>query len=298
MDLRGLGSLRTLTLVNGRRFVSGIATANSVDTSAIPTDLIERLEVTTGGASAVYGSDAVAGVVNFVLKKDFEGLQLRAQAGITEEGDGAKYKLSATWGTQFAGGRGHLTLFASGDRTEPIKRVDREYSDHLVRLADSTKPGEVTTGVSLYPQHQPLWRVLPPRWGPRRPPPGAWCCPTDGLGLRRGARFAGHPAVRQFAHRRPPLHRRPPRQLRPLRPHQPLLRGEHGVLRGLVGAGAADLHHQHHRIERDQRQRGGRRHRRHHPQEQSVSSRRRSSRWCRRRAPISAGRASSRTSWA
>ena len=89
LDLRGLGTQRTLVLVNGRRHVGSDVLSNgvSVDTNTIPSDLIERIDVVTGGASAVYGSDAVAGVVNFVLKDDFEGVQVRGQAGVSKYHD-------------------------------------------------------------------------------------------------------------------------------------------------------------------------------------------------------------------
>src|SRR3546814_19723425 len=83
VDLRNLGESRTLVLVNGRRFVAGLAGTSAVDINNIPTDFVERIEIVTGGQSAVYGSEAIAGVVNFILKDHFEGFQLRAQAGIT-----------------------------------------------------------------------------------------------------------------------------------------------------------------------------------------------------------------------
>ncbi|MBN8832143.1 MAG: TonB-dependent receptor plug domain-containing protein [Sphingomonadales bacterium] len=112
VDLRNLGVDRTLVLVNGRRHVSGVPGGNAVDLTAIPTPLIERVEVlTSGSASAIYGSDAVAGVVNFILKKDFEGLELNAQSGIAQTGDDFNFDTSAVLGTNFADGRGNVTLF-------------------------------------------------------------------------------------------------------------------------------------------------------------------------------------------
>ena len=80
LDLRHLGVDRTLVLVDGRRHVSGLAGSAAVDIDAIPTDLLEAVDVLTGGASAIYGADGVSGVVNFRLKKDFEGLSFRGQA--------------------------------------------------------------------------------------------------------------------------------------------------------------------------------------------------------------------------
>ena len=79
LNLRGLGSPRTLVLVDGRRLPYGSVTNSAADINQIPTQMIERVEVLTGGASAVYGSDAVAGVVNFIMKKDFEGVEVTSQ---------------------------------------------------------------------------------------------------------------------------------------------------------------------------------------------------------------------------
>jgi len=81
VDLRNLGTARTLVLVNGRRFVSGVPGSAAVDLNSIPTDFIERVELLTGGASAAYGSDAVAGVVNIITKRNFDGLLIDAQGG-------------------------------------------------------------------------------------------------------------------------------------------------------------------------------------------------------------------------
>ena len=98
LDLRGLGTQRTLVLVNGRRHVAADILNNAVspDVNTIPNDLIERVDIVTGGNSAIYGSDAIAGVVNFILRRDFEGIQVRGQAGISEEGYGANQYVSAS----------------------------------------------------------------------------------------------------------------------------------------------------------------------------------------------------------
>ena len=115
-DLRGLGAQRTLVLVNGRRFVpgtvsgSGNAPAFTVDLNMIPTALIARSEVVTGGASAAYGSDAVAGVVNLILDNNFEGVRATAQYGISDEGDNEEFFLSGAFGTAFGGGRGNFII--------------------------------------------------------------------------------------------------------------------------------------------------------------------------------------------
>lgn len=113
LDLRNLGTQRTLVLVNGRRHVAGDILVNGVspDINTIPTDLIERVDITTGGSSSVYGSDAIAGVVNFVLKDNFEGIQLRGQAGVNVDyGDAGNQYVSALVGKNFAEGRGNVAL--------------------------------------------------------------------------------------------------------------------------------------------------------------------------------------------
>ena len=112
LDLRGLGTARTLVLVNGRRHVGGdaLGAGPSVDINTIPTDLIERVDLVTGGNSAIYGSDAIAGVVNFVLKQDFEGMQLRGQGGVSKYGDLGNYFVSGTYGKNFGDGRGNVAV--------------------------------------------------------------------------------------------------------------------------------------------------------------------------------------------
>jgi outer membrane receptor protein involved in Fe transport len=115
LDLRGLGTQRTLVLVNGRRHVAGDITSNAVspDVNTIPNDLIERVDIVTGGNSAIYGSDAIAGVVNFVLRDNFDGFQIRGNAGISTPGDyGANQYISGMWGTNFGDDRGNVTLHA------------------------------------------------------------------------------------------------------------------------------------------------------------------------------------------
>ena len=87
LDLRGLGIKRTLTLVNGRRHVAGIEGTSAVDISTIPSGLIDRVDILSGGASAVYGADALTGVVNVILKDDFEGFDIGVQAGADGSGD-------------------------------------------------------------------------------------------------------------------------------------------------------------------------------------------------------------------
>ncbi|HKQ14747.1 MAG TPA: TonB-dependent receptor [Steroidobacteraceae bacterium] len=126
-NLRGLGATRTLTLVNGRRFIPANS-QGSVDLATIPTALVERVEIITGGASAVYGSDAIAGAVNFLLKDNFEGLQVGAQYGETSAGDGRQVQYDVTFGSNFDEGRGNVTVYASHADRDPVFMQDREFS--------------------------------------------------------------------------------------------------------------------------------------------------------------------------
>lgn len=107
LDLRGLGAARTLVLVDGKRFVP-TNVDGSIDTNLVPSALIERFEVVTGGASASWGSDAVAGVVNIILKKRFVGVEGTIQSGISSRGDNAEKKASLAFGADFAQGKGHF----------------------------------------------------------------------------------------------------------------------------------------------------------------------------------------------
>jgi len=125
VNLRGLGSGRTLTLVNGRRWVGGVPGTGTVDLNSIPTDLIERLEVVTGGASAVYGSDAVAGVVNIILKDDFEGISIEYMNGGYDEGDGDTKMASLTFGGNFADGKGNAVVNFRVDEQGSVMARDR-----------------------------------------------------------------------------------------------------------------------------------------------------------------------------
>ncbi len=112
VDLRNLGVDRTLVLVNGRRVVSGVPGSNAVDLNMIPTQMLERVEVlTSGSASAVYGSDAVAGVVNFILKDHYQGIEAHAQTGISGVGDNFSLDTGVLLGGNFDDGRGNITMY-------------------------------------------------------------------------------------------------------------------------------------------------------------------------------------------
>lgn len=139
INLRGLGSTRTLTLVNGRRLVPS-STRGAVDVDNIPTMLVERVELVSGGASAVYGSDALAGVVNFILRKDFEGVQADGTYGISSRGDAAKIDAGLAFGTNFADNRGNVTLFATFTDRDGSSQADRAVHRVNVNGGSSTVP--------------------------------------------------------------------------------------------------------------------------------------------------------------
>ena len=111
LSLRNFGPQRTLVLLDGHR-VPAANQDGTVNIDTLPQMLVSRVDIVTGGASAVYGSDAVAGVVNFILNKKFTGLFVKADAGISKYGDGKEYQLGAAWGTDLFGGRGHFETSA------------------------------------------------------------------------------------------------------------------------------------------------------------------------------------------
>ncbi len=136
VSLRGIGSNRNLVLLDGRRATPGNA-SGVVDISTIPSAAIQRVEVISGGASATYGADAVAGVTNFILKKDFVGLELDGQMGISQEGDGFEYQLSGIMGTDFDDGRGNVSLAMSMNTREASYRRNRDIFTDLWNNADA-----------------------------------------------------------------------------------------------------------------------------------------------------------------
>ncbi|TKD52262.1 TonB-dependent receptor domain-containing protein [Sphingomonas baiyangensis] len=127
LNLRNLGATRTLVLVNGRRWMF-YDTNQIVDLNTIPQFMVEGVDVVTGGASAVYGSDAIAGVVNFRLRQDLNGIIMGGQYNITERGDGARYNIDFAMGSDFADGRGNVALFANYTQRKPIFQNQRDFS--------------------------------------------------------------------------------------------------------------------------------------------------------------------------
>jgi len=128
IDLRGLGSSRTLVLVNGRRMIaSGTGAASTVDLNTIPVSMIKSVEVLKDGASAVYGTDAVAGVVNIILKDNFEGLDMNVNSAITGEGDATENSIDFTVGSSFD--KGNIVIGMQYTDRGKAKQSDRSFSD-------------------------------------------------------------------------------------------------------------------------------------------------------------------------
>lgn len=140
VDLRNLESSRTLVLVNGRRYIQQgtIFATQFVDVNDIPVPLIDRVEILFDGASAIYGSDAVAGVINFVLKDEFEGLEVEVQTGISGRGDGEQLTVSVTGGVSNA--RGNFVVSANYAGYESVDQTARDYglSDTIFAIDDNT----------------------------------------------------------------------------------------------------------------------------------------------------------------
>jgi iron complex outermembrane receptor protein len=146
VSLRGVGANRTLVLIDGRRGTPGNANG-TVDVSTIPSAALERVEIISGGASATYGADAIAGVTNFILKKNFKGLDLDGQLGISDEGNGFEYQLSGIVGSDFADGRGNVSLAMSLNSREELFQRDNPNYPRLWANPDTTVGSAAALGV-------------------------------------------------------------------------------------------------------------------------------------------------------
>ncbi len=150
-NLFGLGSGRTLTLVNGRRMVttgSGLYD-RSVDSNVIPVGLLDRVDIVEGGGSAVYGSEAIAGVVNYVLKSHYTGAELDVQYGGSTRGDDRRPSIRGTFGTDFDGGRGNFAVNIDWSKTDSLAYEDRPWS--AAALTTLPNPANKTTTDGLPP---------------------------------------------------------------------------------------------------------------------------------------------------
>ncbi len=176
IDLRGLGTNRTLVLINGRRVQPGGINTQAVDVNQIPTMMIERVEVLTGGASATYGADAVAGVVNFIMRR-LDGVEFRAGYSAyqhknnsdymqeLQDARGFEYPTGSTWdadnyniefgfGTDFADGRGNATVFATWNKQKALLQGERDYSSCALSGSGTSCGGSanaIVPNFAIYP---------------------------------------------------------------------------------------------------------------------------------------------------
>lgn len=191
LNLRGLGEIRTLVLLDGRRTV-GSSVTGLVDVNTFPQALVKSVEIVTGGASAAYGSDAVAGVVNFVLDKKYTGIKASADSGITGRGDGANYSFSLAAGTAFGSDdRGHVLLSGEWAHRDGIFQVDRDWNARgRVRI---TNPNYTNTN------GQPQYLIRQPVGVANATPGGIILNSSGGVANRlRGIYFGNGGAASQF----------------------------------------------------------------------------------------------------
>src|SRR6476620_2749275 len=160
VDLRGLGSQRTLVLINGRRVLRRGGADGGADVNAIPAPAVERIEVLTVGASSVYGSDAIGGVVNFIMRKDFEGLEASVDYGISDRNDGERQGGSFTFGQ--VGEKGNIIAGVNYNKFDSISSGDRDfakdatylYGGYITKLGSSRNPrGRISLDANLAAQY-------------------------------------------------------------------------------------------------------------------------------------------------
>ncbi len=139
VSLRGLGDQRTLLLVNGRRIVTN-------DVNSIPMSMVQSVEVLKDGASVVYGSDAIGGVINFILRKNFDGVETNVSYGVSDRGDGDRVGWNATAG--FTGDRGSIILSANYNNQKEVRASDRDFSFYALSLGSTSSTSVVQGGSS------------------------------------------------------------------------------------------------------------------------------------------------------
>ncbi|HRE45547.1 MAG TPA: TonB-dependent receptor [Terricaulis sp.] len=153
IDLRGLGSARNLILIDGRRPIGSTA-GGTVDVNTIPAAIVERVELITGGAASTYGADAVAGVVNFILRDNFEGFAVDAQYRLTERGDGEEWGTDFTFGGNFADGRGNAVFNASYFSREVMYKGARDWAAQATNTTTIFPGGSWAPGAAAPTQAQ------------------------------------------------------------------------------------------------------------------------------------------------
>ncbi|MGI2855053.1 TonB-dependent receptor [Shewanella algae] len=156
INLRGLGDNRTLVLVNGRRMIaSGTGAASSVDLNTIPVSMIQRVEVLKDGASAIYGTDAIAGVVNIILKRDFDGFEINVQTGLSGEGDADESSIDMTLGNTFE--KGNIVVNAQYTKRGDASQADRDFSNCPIAEKGPKGNRSLYCGGSSYSQGGHIW---------------------------------------------------------------------------------------------------------------------------------------------
>lgn len=183
VDLRGLGAQRTLTLVNGKRLAPGAAAAESADISIVPSFLVQRVDLLTGGASAVYGSDAVAGVVNFILDTEFEGVRMNVGTSAYQHNndngyiqgllkasdfafpsgnsglDGKSYNVDVAAGSRFADDRGHAMVWMTWRKNDALFQGERDYSSCALNAGGTACSGSNTNAAGNFYFYQPSTEI-------------------------------------------------------------------------------------------------------------------------------------------
>ncbi|WP_294330136.1 TonB-dependent receptor [uncultured Sphingomonas sp.] len=149
INLRGIGEQRTLVLLDGRRLVP-YGLDGLTDTNNIPVALLQRIEVLTGGASSTYGADAVAGVVNFITRRDFSGIDASASYRVSERGDSQRFKADLVVGGNFADGRGNVVLSVGYTKADPLLHLDRKISAVPISSTTGAFAGSSTAAVTIF----------------------------------------------------------------------------------------------------------------------------------------------------
>lgn len=144
IQLRNLGDNRTLVLIDGRRTVSNSGIGNRVSLSTIPSDFVDRVEIVTGGTSSIYGSDAVAGVVNIITESRQTGFRINVRGGVSDEGGGEEFTVNASWGARFADRRGYFLVSGTYDRDWGIRATERDWA-----IAPYSYDYDFATGTNL-----------------------------------------------------------------------------------------------------------------------------------------------------
>lgn len=168
INLRNLGTNRSLTLIDGQRRVSGSARSSAVDINMLPSGMIDRIEVVTGGAAAIYGADAVTGAVNIITKRNIDKTTLTATGGISDQGDASEYMVSLSTGGKFAEDRGSFSFGATYTKTTPLMMQDRyDWEDQPLYLPNPANTG-IGDGIpdrsTLYHYRQIYYDYEPTFW--------------------------------------------------------------------------------------------------------------------------------------